>query len=1249
MPDIGPPADVFAATAVLWNLLTGDVPAANDSLDAQLATVPPAWREVFVRGLASEPEERFATMPEWEAAALGALDDATGMVTVGFRAATPGTTCPYKGLASFQPEDAAFFFGREALVDELVARLQTARTLVIGGPSGSGKSSLLRAGLVPNIAAGALPGSQHWPMAIFTPGVDAMKELAYQLDRFTGAHAAPTATQLRDDPECIRRFLSSQTPGLLVIDQFEELLTHDIDAADRHAFLEVLATLAASANANIRVVLGLRSDFYSACAHYAWLADRISANQVLVGPMRRDELMRAIQGPAQRAGLRLEPGLTEAILDEAGDEAGALPLVAHALLETWLRRRGTLLTLDGFRAAGGVVGAISQSAEHAYERLDDDERRVARRLFLRLVNPGDDAPDSRRRLSWDEVDTDANSRTVVDTLANERLLTVDDRGVEIVHETLIRTWPRLRAWIDDNRDDLRMRQRLTQAAAEWARQGRDPDLLYRGTPLATALEWRDRSDVGLTELPAAFLDASRDARQAEERAAADAERRRRRVRRFAFTALSLLAATAAAASIVAFAALQQSKDKEAEAEERFVHALATQAESLAPTRPKLALLLAAESAARLEPITPEAQNAIVNARETMAASDIVPDLEPIPVGDVLTTLVSPDGSTIVTGARNGTIRLWDAKSGEATQTLTSSVGGVEEAVIDPSGRWLVAVGDGGAWRWDLDQRDPQAAAVDESGGALWSAAFSEDGTRLATAAENGVVRIYDTATWTEVGEPFTEAVDFLSVAFTPDGTRVLAGTGGGRVYVWDAATGEPVAYSPIAAHGTNDVWELVPHPDGDLVATGSSDGTARVWSLRTGALVATPFADLDGVEGLVWSADGEALYAGGDDGLVHEYQLDDGAMASSAVGHDDRVIDAAASRDGTVLVTLGRDQDVRVWDTTDRRPTVVSVLDAGSPLYGVAVDAEGRRVAVGDEHGTVHISAIDGGPATELVGHDGPVFGMAFLPDGRLVTGGRDGTLRLWDVDTGAVATVETGSPVTDVAVNADGALVASSGSDGIVRFWTTDDLSDPVAQTAAVAAGANAVVFSGTSEVVAAYGDGRVRFWRRDGSEMRDALQVDSDGDAVFSVAVSPDRSLLAAAGATDGVTLWNIETGERRSELNGQPAAPLDVAFTSRGDALVSSNREGIVTLWNSATGQAIGPRYEYHDGKVWRLAVTPGSVVVTAGDDGTLATLDVLSLDRACDLGAGSLDRRARERYLGDREPIGCEPTRGRESSG
>ena len=285
--EIGPPADVFAATAVLWNLLTGDVPAASESLDAQLATVPPAWREVFLRGLAPEPDERFATMPEWEAAALGALDDATGRVTVGFRTATPGTTCPYKGLASFQPEDAPFFFGREALVDELVARLQTAWTLVIGGPSGSGKSSLLRAGLVPSIAAGRVARQ---------PAL-ADRDLHSGRGRDEGAclSARPvppggTRRPLRRSCAMTRSasdgFLSSADSRLAR----HRPVRRTAHARHRRSPIGTRSSMCwrpwpRQPARTIRVVLGLRSDFYSACADYAWLADRISANQVLVGPM----------------------------------------------------------------------------------------------------------------------------------------------------------------------------------------------------------------------------------------------------------------------------------------------------------------------------------------------------------------------------------------------------------------------------------------------------------------------------------------------------------------------------------------------------------------------------------------------------------------------------------------------------------------------------------------------------------------------------------------------------------------------------------------------------------------------------------------------------------------------------------------------------------------------------------------------------------------------------------------------------
>ena len=481
-----------------------------------------------------------------------------------------GATYPYKGLTSFQPQDAAFFFGREALLDELVARLQSSRTLVIGGPSGSGKSSVLRAGLVPAIANGALAGSQHWPILLFTPGSDPLGELAHQLSRLTPDIDPPDVDALRGDPQGVRRWLPPGAAGLLAIDQFEEVFTQDPGPEDLRAFLDVLAALTTSEDAQVRVVIALRSDFYSTCAGYPWLADRISDNQILVGPMRRHELRRAIEGPAQRAGLRLEAGLADEFLDEAGDEPGSLPLVAHALMETWKRRRGTVLTLEGFHSAGGVGGAIAQSAENAYKQFDEPERVAARRLFLRLVTPGDDAPDTRRRISWDELDADAQTTGVVDKLATDRLLTVDERGVELVHETLIHAWPRLRDWIDENRDDLRIQQRITRAALEWEIGGRDPDLLYRGRAAGRGARLvrphRYRIFGVADRVPRR---ESYGAREADEVVAVAAEHRRRLVRRIAFSVLSILTVAAVAASVLAFVALRQSRDHEAEAENRF--------------------------------------------------------------------------------------------------------------------------------------------------------------------------------------------------------------------------------------------------------------------------------------------------------------------------------------------------------------------------------------------------------------------------------------------------------------------------------------------------------------------------------------------------------------------------------------------------------------------------------------------------------------------------------------------------------
>ena len=705
--EIGPPADIYAATAVVWNLLTGSPPPGDGQLEAQLPNVPSVWRPLLVRGLAANPEERFAAAAEWEAAALAALEETAESGAVSFRAARPGVTCPFKGLASFQAEDAPFFFGRETLVDDLVRRLQIGRTLVIGGPSGSGKSSMMRAGLIPALAAGALPGSQHWQILLFSPGSDALGELAHQLGRLDPSRAVHSADELRSDPRAARRLIPPGTRVLLAVDQFEELFTSNPDELDRQAFLDVLSALSSDDELGVRVVDCASGRLLRGVG---LLPVAGGTHQWQPGAGRPDASLRAAQrdrGAGEACRASLESGLVEAILDDAGDDAGSLPLVSHALMETWLRRRDTLLTIEGFRAAGGVIGAIAQSAEQAYERLGAPEKEACRRLFLRLVTPGDGVPDTRRLLIWRQVGADASVRAVVDTLANERLLTVDDRGVEIIHETLNLTWPRFRGWIEESRDDLRMRQRVAQDAAEWDAQNRDSDLLYRGTPLAVALEWYAHDDSEHDDLSAEFLEAGRHARESREAAAVLEERRRRRVRRIAFAVLSTLTIAAAVASAVAFVALGDARDNEAEANRRFVQALATEANSMASAQPNLALLLAAESAARADgPAPAEARNAVIQARAALTDADIAPSGVVLPVGDALTLTVAPDGGTIVTGGRDGTIQLWDSSSGARGATLTGQSGGIEEAAVDPSGRWLVAVGPGGARRWDLKAADP---------------------------------------------------------------------------------------------------------------------------------------------------------------------------------------------------------------------------------------------------------------------------------------------------------------------------------------------------------------------------------------------------------------------------------------------------------------------------------------------------------------------------------------------------------------
>ena len=371
--------------------------------------------------------------------------------------------CPFKGLAPFEAGDAEFFFGRERLVDELVARLDGTALLAVIGPSGSGKSSLVRAGLLPALG--------RWDCVLLRPG----ERPAAELTRALGGGV----------PEALGRV----TPGdrlVIAVDQLEELFADSVDERERAAFVDALVEAAWDPDRRAAVVLALRADFFGRLAPFVELTDLVGPGTVLLGPMTRSELRRAIEGPAERAGLEVEPELVEALVDDVAGEAGGLPLLSTALLDLWHRREGRSLTLAAYERTGGVSGAVGRHAESAFRSLSAADQTIARRIVLRLVAGGDGEALTRRRASRAELDADEGSdiAAVIAALAERRLLVVGDESVELVHEALLEQWPRLTGWVEEDAHGRRLHGHLSQAASDWDASGRDPGELYRGARLA---------------------------------------------------------------------------------------------------------------------------------------------------------------------------------------------------------------------------------------------------------------------------------------------------------------------------------------------------------------------------------------------------------------------------------------------------------------------------------------------------------------------------------------------------------------------------------------------------------------------------------------------------------------------------------------------------------------------------------------------------------------------------------------------
>ena len=1111
--------------------------------------------------------------------------------------------CPFRGLKAFRTQDKDFFCGRESLIETLKLKLDKHNFLAVLGASGTGKSSVVLAGLIPLLQR----RDKGLQVIEFTPDNHPLEKLNENLSTVEGGSF------------------------IVVVDQFEEVFTL-CEKNHRDRFIDELLKLAQLQ----KVIVTMRADFWGECAENERLKEAMQKNQELIGPMNAQELRKAIEEQAEKVRLRFESGVVNLIQKDVESAPGEMPLLQYALEELWQRRRGKWLLSEEYNQIG-FKEAIARCADSFYSKLSEAEKEQVKNIFLRLTRLDeslvlDDKPKyTRQRIYLKDLITSENFQIVeklVQRLAGEEARLIVTRTelitdgvnqeeqitVEVAHEALITHWPKLQGWLEENRANLQLRQSIREASLEWRKEQEESALVHHGNRLAAAEELLNQKGF-LNESEIAYVNACITKQRDEREWELQQERKARRAAQ-ATTGVSIFATIIVAG--LGLLAVNQTK----EAELNKADFLVSNSLSLFNKGKELDAFLNTIRAAKIVRKHKAPNSEVMGALETNI--DEASERNRLEGHDqgVNSVTFSPDGKMLASASDDKTIKLWDAQTGVEIRTLEGHDSMVKGVSFSPDGKMLASASDDKTIKlWDV-QTGAEIRTIKGHDERVWSVSFSPDGKTLASGSRDKTIKLWDAQTGTEIRTIKSHDDSVIGVTFSPNGeTLASSGAGDNSIKLWDAQTGAEIRTLKGYDGWRNDISFS---PDGQTLAFKGDDNNIKLSNAQTGAEIRTLEGYDQGVSSVSFSPDAKTLASGSWDNTINLSNVQTGEIRTLA-GHDDRVSSVSFSPDGKILASGSSDNTINLWDA--RTGAEKRTLEGHNDIvWSVSFSPDGQTLASGSFDKTIKLwNARTGSVIRTLKGHNDGVIGVTFSPDGKMLASSDtwSKSIKLWNLETGEEIYTLQGHDdwVWSVSFSPDGKTLASGSDDKTIKLWNVETGAE-IRTLKGHEDWVLSVSFSPDGETLASSGyDNTIKLWNVEtGAEIRTLKGHD---DIVWSVSFSPDSKMLASGSDDNTIKLWDAQTGEVRQTLKGHERAVNTVSFSPKGETLASGSDDNSIKLSNVKTGVEIRTLEGYDQG-VSSVSFSPdGDTLASGSHDKTIklwnqetdGNFDVL-MNQSCD---------------------------------